>query len=160
MKLESLPDIGLPFLWQEPVAPPITVAAKVVALTGVPAIGARWQGGIYAGVARGVNGANDHYLIVADTDRASVNWKDAKAWAAGLEIDGNRDFTLPTCKEQALLFANAADLFEPAWYWSSEQHASDASYAWVQLFGYGNQDFSHQSNEYRARAVRRIKIEL
>jgi len=134
-------------------------AQKVAAIAGVPAIGAPWQGGIYAGVARGINGANDHHLIVAETDKASVTWKDAKAWAASLEVDGHRDFSLPTRKEQALLFANAADLFQPAWYWSNEQHASDASYAWLQFFDYGFQYCIRQSGDYRARAVRRLIIQ-
>lgn len=36
-----------------------------------------------------------------------------------------------------------SEAFDPAWYWSSTQHASDSGYAWDQLFSYGNQFVSH-----------------
>ena len=48
--------------------------------------------------------------------------------------------------------------FDPAWYWSSTQHAAGSVSAWMQDFGYGLQNDTRKSNDYRARAVRRIKI--
>ena len=54
--------------------------------------------------------------------------------------------------------ADGAEAFDLAWYWSSTQHASDSDYAWCQDFGYGDQDDSHESSKFRARAVRRSPL--
>jgi len=134
-------------------------AQKVAAIAGVPRIGAEWQGGIYAGVARGVDGANDHHLIIAQVEPEPLAWPAAKKWAEGLSAGGHNDFSLPTRKEQALLFANVADLFKPTWYWSGEQHASDPEYAWGQGFVHGIQSYYRKGLDLRARAVRRLVIE-
>lgn len=50
------------------------------------------------------------------------------------------------------------EAFALEWYWSSTQHAAHSGYAWMQYFGNGNQYDYHKSYNYRARAVRRIKI--
>ena len=105
---------------------------------------------IYAGVLL-KDGKPAHHLVLLPGD-TSAQWKDAIAWAK--EQGGE----LPTRKEQALLFANAAEHFRREWYWSAEQSAGDASFAWCQYFSYGSQTTSHQDNELRARAVRRITI--
>ena len=81
--------------------------------------------------------------------------KTALAWAK--EKNGE----LPTCVEQALLFANAADKFQKDWYWSSELYGGGAPYARCQYFGYGCQYCQYHSgkaDELRARAVRRVAI--
>jgi hypothetical protein len=44
------------------------------------------------------------------------------------------------------------------WYWSSTQDAGSEAYAWCQYFDDGGQYYGHKSDEYRARAVRRLKI--
>jgi hypothetical protein len=124
----------------------------------VKRIGTEWQGGIYAGIARGVNGASDHHLIVAQVGPEPLAWPAAKKWAEGLDCGGSRDWSLPTRKEQALLFANVGDLFKPNWYWSGEQHASYPGYAWGQYFDNGYQSYGHEGSYGRARAVRRYKI--
>jgi len=66
---------------------------------------------------------------------------------------------LPNRREQALLYANLKEQFQEEWYWSCEQHASDASYAWVQDFGDGYQGHWGKDDDGRARAVRRLIIE-
>lgn len=48
--------------------------------------------------------------------------------------------------------------FAEAWYWSSTQHAGDPDCAWVQGFSDGDQYYGHESNQCRARAVRRLAI--
>ena len=105
---------------------------------------------IYAGVVV-VTGAPLHHLILLPGE-TRAKWKDALAWAK------KKNAELPTRVEQALLFANAADQFETDWYWSAETYAGDARCAWYQFFDYGYQDFSHKTNELRARAVRRVVI--
>lgn len=117
----------------------------------VPAFGADFHGGKYAG------------LTVQDNDPAELvllpgtfrgNWADAKKWA---EEQGG---VLPSRFDQLVLFKNLKSEFEEAYYWSSEPFAGDAGYAWSQLFSYGGQDYGSVSNDgYRARAVRRIVIQ-
>lgn len=126
----------------------------------VPAIGSPWpgQGGIYAGIVRGATGALDYHLIVAAEDRDDIAWKDANTWADTRCGEGHRDFALPLRKEQAVLFGNVPELFEKAWYWSSEQSAGDDAYAWCQSFDNGGQYGSHNGSQLRARAVRRLTI--
>ena len=122
-----------------------------VALSTIPAaIGAAFAGGIYAGIIRGVAGAPDQHLVLLPGTAEDVTWEAAGAFAAS--VDGE----LPTRAEQALLFANLKDQFEPRWYWSCEQ--AGPSYAWGQLFDLGDQYFDYRSYEGRARAVRRLPI--
>jgi hypothetical protein len=54
--------------------------------------------------------------------------------------------------------SGGVDAFAEAWYWSSTQHASYPSYAWVQYFNDGYQDYGHKDDEGRARVVRRLPI--
>ncbi|MCA3196747.1 MAG: DUF1566 domain-containing protein, partial [Cupriavidus sp.] len=64
--------------------------------------------------------------------------------------------SLPTRREQSLLFANLKSEFDERAYWSGEKHAENAGWAWYQTFDYGTQDTLTQSRELRARAVRRF----
>lgn len=127
----------------------------------IPRIGQVWhgQGGIYAGTVRGEEGQPDYHLILAEPDRERINWKDATEWAAGLDADGHKDFTLPKRREQAILFGNVKDRFADAWYWSCETHASYADFAWLQYFTDGLQSYVLKGFSYRARAVRRLVIQ-
>jgi len=138
-----------------------TAAPQIISLSpsGAPRIGQPWpsQGGIYAGVMRGRDGAPDYHLIVGP-ESDEVNWEDARTWASGIRQDGVGDFTLPYRAEQSLQFANVPELFKKEWYWSSEQYPAGSSDACVQHFYYGNQYWLHRSYQYRARAVRRLDI--
>ena len=111
------------------------------------------KGEIYAGIILNdfPNASGQHHLILLPGD-VSMKWADATAWAKKQGGD------LPTRKEQALLFANAAEAFEQRYYWSSEVHAGGADCAWVQYFGDGYQYLVRKDLEYRARAVRRVAI--
>lgn len=106
----------------------------------------------YAGIVLGKNGKPDYHLVLlpAKTDR--LTWAKAKTWAA--KVGGE----LPTRSEQAILYGNLKSEFESAWYWSGERNAAYSVCAWLQYFGNGHQDYYHKSDEYRARAVRRIYI--
>lgn len=66
------------------------------------------------------------------------------------------DFPLQTLHED--FREGAAQAFEPAWYWSSTQHASVSDYAWSQNFSYGYQNGDLKDDEFRARAVRRLPL--
>ncbi len=126
----------------------------------VQRIGAIWpgEGGIYAGVMRGRDGGPDYHLIVGPEYDGELQWQPAMEWATGLNVDNHNDFSLPYRNEQALLFANVPELFKQEWYWSREQPAEYAGYAWVQLFGNGFQNCFRKGSEWRARAVRRLVI--
>ncbi len=130
-------------------------------LTDLPRVATEWpgQGGSFIGLMRGQDGAPDYLLILGPEYDGEGTWQQMMDWAAGLEVDGNKDFALPTRHEQAVLFGNARDLFKRDGYWSCEQHAEYAYYAWVQLFSYGYQDYYRKASEWRARAVRRLAIQ-
>lgn len=109
------------------------------------------KGETYAGILL-QDGKPTHHLVLLPGE-TTATWKDAVAWAK--EQDGE----LPTRKEQALLFANAADQFKREWYWSGEPFAGNDAYAWCQVFLDGDQYGGHKGYDCRARAVRRIPIQ-
>lgn len=115
-------------------------------------IGERGLSGIYAGIARGIDGADDYALEVLDESAGDITWPNALKWAE--KIGGS----LPTRKETALLFANVPELFERAYYWTCEQFESESSYAWSQSFYHGYQNYRHTYYQLRARAVRRLPL--
>jgi len=127
----------------------------------LPRIGAEWpgQGGRFAGIVRGQDGAPDYLLILGPEYDGELPWQQAMDWAVALEIDGHKDFSLPTRAEQAVLFGNMRNQFQRDGYWSCEQHAEGADYAWMQGFSYGYQSYHRKGNEWRARAVRRLIIQ-
>jgi hypothetical protein len=105
----------------------------------------------YAGIILS-KGKPTHHLILLAGEIDKATWPKAGAWAK------KQGGELPTRREQALLFANVPGEFKPEWYWSSEQHASYPSGAWVQSFSFGGQTGNLKDYGSRARAVRRLKI--
>lgn len=95
---------------------------------------------------------DDRHLILLPGEFVGT-WDEAHTWAR------KQNGHLPTQRQQALLYANLKEQFQPALYWSAEQYAADGDYAWMQNFSYGYQFGYHQSHECRARAVRTIKID-
>jgi hypothetical protein len=127
------------------------------------AVGEVWaeKGGVFAGAclsALGRDGEPEYFLILGPESERPLAWSDANAWAASLDIEGHRDFVLPTREEQRALLDRVKPLFQPDYYWSSEQHASYSDYAWGQYFSYGYQNGWDKYDELRARAVRRLPI--
>jgi hypothetical protein len=80
-------------------------------------------------------------------------------WDKAIDFAGDAGGSLPTRREQSLLFANLKEEFEERRYWSCEQHASYFDYAWTQYFNNGAQYSGHESYGGRARVVRRVLIE-
>ena len=109
-------------------------------------------GELYAGILLGKDNQPDQHIILLPGDQSGLTWAKAKEFAkkAGGE--------LPTRREQSLLFANLREEFQRDWYWSGEQHASVAGYAWCQNFSLGTQLTTHKTSQLRARAVRRLPI--
>jgi len=110
------------------------------------------RGERYAGIVLGGVALDSYHLILLPDEAESIDWPDAKGWAAG--IGG----ALPIRREQALLFANLKGEFKESWYWSAEQHASYSDCAWIQYFESGRQDLSSKRYDGHARAVRRLPI--
>jgi len=154
----------------------------------VPPLGAYWtdQGGIYAGLIRGIEGQPDQHLIIATDphgELVDVAWGKYGVDIAGarsnldglantramaeagneaaqqiltLEIDGHTDFYIPAIRELSLARANAPEAFARDWYWSSTQHS--AGNAWSQHFADGCQCNLDKASKLRARAVRRFSV--
>ena len=154
-----------------------------------PRIGQPWpgQGGIYAGIIAGRNGAPDYHLVLAPADTGEIqniewgrrgekitgaySYHDGRAntaamAAAGLvlaqritalQIDGHADYHLPSQAEAHLLAANLKDHFSQTDWYWTSTQYS-AVLAWTQDFDVGNQDFSYKSWQASARAVRMIQI--
>jgi len=110
------------------------------------------EGEIYAG-AIGDTAGNLHHVILLPGDNDDATWQHQKEWAASIGGD------LPTRLEQALLWQNCREHFKQDWYWSGEEHASVAGWAWYQHFVIGSQSSHYQSSQLRARAVRRLILE-
>lgn len=96
------------------------------------------------------DGAFSHHVVLLPGEVESVTWELAGEWAESI---GGK---LPTRKEQALLFANTAEHFQPRFYWSDKQYSHNN--VWLQYFLNGNQTIIDKGYEYRARAVRRVPI--
>jgi hypothetical protein len=104
----------------------------------------------YAGAVLDADGKVMHHLVLlAEKPEEDLSWQAAMDWAAS--VGG----ALPTRQEQSLLFANCKAQFDPSWYWSSQTHEKDASYAWDCYFVSGTQGYGRKSDEGCARAVRR-----
>lgn len=155
---------------------------------GLPRLGAHWpgQGGVFAGIGRGQDGAPDYALILATVPTSifkDVEWgkygqdvpgaksrhdshgntqamADAGSKLAklilALDIDGHTDFVLPSKADMDLLVANVPELFEEEWHWTSTQYS--AHVAFVQCFQLGGSSWLSKGNELQARAVRRIPL--
>lgn len=130
------------------------------ALSPEPRIGVVWSGhgGIFVGLGRNAEGRS-YRLIAAPEEFAEASFDKQQERAAGLVVDGLKDFACPFRRDQSLCFANVPELFKKEWYWSQEQCAPGPSYAWAQGFDDGGQGNCLKDDEFRARAVRREFIE-
>ena len=172
------------------VVPPHIAAANAPALvpTSVPALGAYWpgEGGVNAGLMRGIDGGRDYYLIVPTGDdlgelkfggygeeidgagSASDGLANTQALVASeqkhpaalacvkFSADGKEDFYLPARRELQLAEANVPEVFSKGWHWSSSQRS--ANLAFIQGFGGGSQHDHGKYYEFRVRPVRRLFI--
>ena len=120
---------------------PVTISAPVLK-----------PGEKFVGVILSADGSRRHAVILLPGEIEDANWKRANEWAA--EQGGE----LPDRVEGALLFATLKVEFKPEWYWTREQHAGFDDFAWCQNFFNGGQNYNHEGNQLRARAVRRLAI--
>jgi hypothetical protein len=74
-----------------------------------------------------------------------------------LEIEGHRDFYIPSRGEMWALRANVPELFDKEWHWTSTQDGRHD--AFVQNFAGGDSGWYGKDVECRVRAVRRIQLQ-
>ena len=111
----------------------------------------------YAGLVIGKDGEPSYHLVLLPGQADDITWEKAMEWAS--KQGGDSVASLPTRREQALLYANLKEEFEERAYWSCEAHESESGWAWVQHFLDGYQDRYGRDRELRARAFRRLVIE-
>ena len=111
----------------------------------------------YAGLVIGKDGEPSYHLVLLPGQADDITWEKAMEWAS--KQGGDSVASLPTRREQALLYANLKEEFEERAYWSCEAHESESGWAWYQYFDRGRQRHHHRYHELRARAVRRLVIE-
>ena len=110
----------------------------------------------YAGLVIGKDGEPSYHLVLLPGQADDITWEKAMEWAS--KQGGDSVASLPTRREQALLYANLKEEFEERAHWSCEAHESESGWAWTQSFYGGFQFSSHEYDEFRARAVRRLVI--
>jgi hypothetical protein len=92
-------------------------------------------------------------LEVAELDfPKEMNWEDAKKACEAL----GKGWRLPTIDELNIMYQNKSKIsdFENIWYWSSTEYNS--SFAWLQEFSTGGQNYYEKSSTNYVRAVRSI----
>jgi hypothetical protein len=122
---------------------------STVAFGDLPAIGARLEGGTFAGVISLPDGKHIAVILLPGKGE-ELDWKAATAWA---EKHGGE---LPSRPVAALLYANVKAELTPDWHWTSE--AFGASYAWLCYYSTGGQLSTRKSYEGSAVAVRLIPL--
>lgn len=108
----------------------------------------------YAGLSRDhTTGAWHHVVLLPATTDKHLTWQEAIDWAKS--VGGE----LPTRFESALLYANLRDQVDTDyWYWTGTQHEREPSWAWLQYFYYGSQNYTLKGDRSRACAVRRVPV--
>jgi hypothetical protein len=111
----------------------------------------------YAGIITGKDGEPSYHLVLLPGQADDITWDKAMEWAG--KQGGEYVASLPTRREQSLLFANLKEEFEERAYWSCEAYESESGCAWSQTFYSGTQNNYDRYYELRARAVRRLPIQ-
>lgn len=110
------------------------------------------SGESYAGIVLGKDGKPIHHLILDQEVVSGVSWMAAMDWAIQ-----QKNLSLPSRKEQSLLFANLRNDLKTTFYWSCETECAPHT-NWAQNFRNGDQIVFDESRELHAMAVRRIPI--
>src|SRR3990167_4335302 len=106
------------------------------------------QGGIFVGTVLGIDGWRNYHLILGPECEDELNHSDGMKYAAGLEVEGHKDFTLPNRREQRFLYCNGHGYFKLRFHWSCEPHPVIPDYAFGQNFDDGNQSSNHKPYKY------------
>lgn len=129
-----------------------TTTTTAVQANTLPALGADFHGGEYAGVTTDTDGSVYALISLDDKPDKLLNFKEAMAWAESL---GN-GASLPNRVESLMLFMNLKGKFDEDWHWTREAYSERS--AWYQSFDDGYQYLVNHGSELCARAVRRLPI--
>lgn len=105
----------------------------------------------YAGIVAGTDGQADYHLFLLAGATKGVTWEGATAFAAG------RGGVLPTRAEMDLIGELDNEIYSGA-YWTADRIHGERAMAYS--FSSGIEGYSHISNEFMARAVRRDPVEV
>jgi hypothetical protein len=101
------------------------------------------------------DGKRNTQIILEALRRAKETGRAAQV-CAGYELNGYRDWFLPSKDELDLMYKNlkakGVGLFSGEAYWSSSEDYNN--FAWYQYFGDGSQNYSTRNSSYSVRAVR------
>lgn len=130
--------------------------AVVFKTISVPSLGeiCPGKGGYFAGLGIGPDGT-PHLVYVHVARPGKMKWQEYIDWCKTLEADGHTDFRPILRPDGALAYATMKDKFsDDDWYWTGEEVAGYAVFAWIQHFGYGDQGSGRKGNRFLACAVR------
>lgn len=86
----------------------------------------------------------------------SSGYHPAAKYAEDYSCEDHSDYHLGSHAEMGIAWANAPELFEKAWYWTSSQYSAYS--AWMQGFAGGTQNYHAKTTEGRVRPVRWIPV--
>ncbi|MGK5074009.1 hypothetical protein [Janthinobacterium sp. ZB1P44] len=111
------------------------------------------QGERYAGLILGKDGAPDYHLVLQpdECELEYHSWQAASDWAASL------GHSLPSRREQTLLYATLKEAFRPNWHWSSEPGDIEDE-AWCKDFDTGVAYQTLREFDGYALCVRRVLV--
>jgi hypothetical protein len=114
------------------------------------------------GSSRMVKGAMSVYDGLANTNAMADAGSPAAKEVRAMRIGDFDDWYIGARGEHLLAWAAndklpEGEAFDSDWYWTSTQDAA-AGYAWIQLFGYGSQDWDLKVSHNLVRAFRRQVI--
>lgn len=116
----------------------------------LPAIGADFEGGKFAGLSIFEN--QPVLLVKLSVQIEEANHKRYKEWC---EQQGG----VPMTRFDGLvLFTNLRGDFKQEAYWTADDYAGDPAYAWCQSFGGGIQSWLRKGSKRRGVAVRRVSL--
>lgn len=122
-------------------------------------IGEQFGGGIIYYV----DETGDHGLICTAEDLGEYNWSAAIKACAELELNGYKDWYLPTITELNLMYQqkNTIGNYKSGYfyqYWSSSENLHNDKFAWLQDFSNGRyyvyKDGDYKASKARVRATR------
>jgi|694.fasta_scaffold00172_96 hypothetical protein len=91
--------------------------------------------------------------IAPKSTEIKADWTEANLYCSFLEIDGHRDWRLPTLEELTQIYNSEHDFID-SYYWSAVE--VDGWGAWKQGMLHGNQGYNSKDSSSYVRAVRSL----
>jgi hypothetical protein len=98
--------------------------------------------------------ADNSFEISPKETEIMLSWEEAVIYCKFLEVDGRKDWRLPTCHELNVIFHKDNDC-EDSRYWSATAHKRSNIHALYYMKGMGS-SIGYTKTRYHVRAVRTI----